>query len=150
MHLNQSHLDIAATTRSLYRPEFEHDACGVGFIASTKGERSNRVLRLGLTSICNLNHRGAIDADSKTGDGAGLLTQIPYEILRDDIARLGHSLTEDSDLGVGFVFLPHDNVYAQARCKTIVEDVLEERNLFLFGWREVPINIRLLGDKAQL
>src|SRR6266550_9557104 len=109
MNLNQAHLDAAAATRSLYSAEFEHDACGTGFVASTRGERSNRVLRLGLTSICNLNHRGAIDADSKTGDGAGLLTQIPYGIFREEIERLGHSFTEDSDLGVGFVFLPHDN-----------------------------------------
>ena len=149
MNLNQSHLDAANAVRSLYRPEFEHDACGVGFVASTCGERSNRVLRLGLTSICNLNHRGAIDADAKTGDGAGLLTQIPYEIFREEVERLGHSLTEDEDLGVGFIFLPHDNAYAQARCKTIVEEVLKERNLFLYGWREVPINIRVLGEKAQ-
>jgi glutamate synthase domain-containing protein 2/glutamate synthase domain-containing protein 1/glutamate synthase domain-containing protein 3 len=149
MDLNQSHLDAANAVPSLYRPEFEHDACGVGFVASTRGECSNRVLRLGLNSICNLNHRGAIDADTKTGDGAGLLTQIPYQILREEVARLGHEVEEDGDLGVGFVFLPHDNAYAQARCKTIVEDVLEERNLFLYGWREVPINIRLLGEKAQ-
>ncbi len=149
MHLNQAHLDAAARARSLYSPEFEHDACGVGFVASTRGECSNRVLRLGLTSLCNLNHRGAIDSDSKTGDGAGLLTQIPYAIFREEVERLGHSLAEDSDLAVGFLFLPHDNAYAQARCKTIVEEVLEERNLFLLGWREVPINVRVLGDKAQ-
>src|SRR5437879_2102548 len=117
LNLNQSHLDKAASIRSLYSPEFEHDACGVGFVASTKGERSNRVLRFGLTSICNLNHRGAIDADSKTGDGAGLLTQIPYGIFREEIERLGHSLETDEDLAVGFILLPHDNAYAQARCK---------------------------------
>src|SRR5256885_527374 len=150
MSLNQTHRDKAALSRSLYQAEFEHDACGVGFVASTQGERSNRVLRFGLTSICNLNHRGAIDADAKTGDGAGLLTQIPHEIFREHVDRFGYSLTDDSDLAIGFVFLPHDNAYAQARCKTIVEQVIEERNLFLFGWREVPINIGVLGDKAQL
>ncbi len=149
MHLNQAHLDAAARTRSLYSPEFEHDACGVGFVASTHGECSNRLLRLGLTSLCNLNHRGAIDSDSKTGDGAGLLTQIPYAIFRKEVERMGYTLEKDSDLAVGFLFLPHDNAYAQARCKTIVEEVLEERNLFLLGWREVPINLRVLGDKAQ-
>jgi glutamate synthase domain-containing protein 2/glutamate synthase domain-containing protein 1/glutamate synthase domain-containing protein 3 len=149
MSLNQTYLDKAASVRSLYRPEFEHDSCGVGFVASIAGERSNRVLRLGLTSLCNLNHRGAIDADAKTGDGAGLLTQIPYRIFREEAKRLGHAVSDDSELAVGFIFLPHDNAYAQARCKAIVEDVVEERNLFLLGWREVPINIRVLGGKAQ-
>jgi glutamate synthase domain-containing protein 2/glutamate synthase domain-containing protein 1/glutamate synthase domain-containing protein 3 len=150
MNLNQSHLDQAASCRSLYRPEAEHDACGVGFIASIHGECSNRILRLGLSSLCNLSHRGALDADAKTGDGAGLMTQIPYALFREEIARMGQQLYRDSDLGVGFVFLPHDNAYAQARAKAIVEDVIEERGLYLFGWREVPINIRLLGDKAQM
>ncbi len=149
MNLNQAHLDAAASARTLYLPESEHDSCGVGFVASTQGECSNRILRLGLKSLCNLNHRGAVDADSTTGDGAGVLTQIPYAIFREELARLGHELAADTDLGIGFAFLPHDNAYAQARCKTIIEEVLEERNLFLLGWREVPVDMRVLGGKAQ-
>jgi len=135
---------------SLYQPEEEHDSCGVGFVAAINGERSNRVLRYGLTSVCNMAHRGAMDADAKTGDGSGVLTQIPYKIFRKELAKLGHTLYNDSDLGVGFVFLPHDNAYAQARAKAIVEEILEQRELFQFGWREVPLNIMVLGEKAQL
>jgi glutamate synthase domain-containing protein 2/glutamate synthase domain-containing protein 1/glutamate synthase domain-containing protein 3 len=135
---------------SLYQPEEEHDSCGVGFVAAIKGERSNRILHYGLTSACNMAHRGAMDADAKTGDGSGVLTQIPYKIFRKEVAKLGHTLYNDSDLGVGFVFLPHDNAYAQARAKAIVEEVLEQRELFRFGWREVPLNIMVLGEKAQL
>ena len=135
---------------SLYRPEEEHDSCGVGFVAAINGERSNRVLRYGLTSVCNMAHRGAIDADAKTGDGSGVMTQIPYKIFRKEVAKLGHTLYNDSDLGVGFAFLPHDNAYAQARAKAIIEEVLEQRQLFQFGWREVPLNIMVLGEKAQL
>src|SRR3984893_17413525 len=135
---------------SLYQPEEEHDSCGVGFVAAINGERSNRVLRYGLTSVCNMAHRGAIDADAKTGDGSGVLTQIPYKIFRKEVVKLGHTLYNDSDLGVGFVFLPHDNAYAQARAKAIIEEVLEQRELFQFGWREVPLNIMVLGEKAQL
>jgi glutamate synthase domain-containing protein 2/glutamate synthase domain-containing protein 1/glutamate synthase domain-containing protein 3 len=135
---------------SLYEPEEEHDSCGVGFVAAINGEKSNRVLRYALTSICNMAHRGAIDADAKTGDGAGVLTQIPYKIFRKEVAKLGHRLYNDSDLGIGFAFLPHDNAYAQARAKAIVEEVLEQRGLFQFGWREVPLNIMVLGEKAQL
>ncbi len=148
--MNESMQAAACQGASLYRPEHEHDACGTGFIADIGGVRSNRVLRHGLQSLCNLVHRGALDADAKTGDGAGLLTQLPYNILRPVVGRLGHHLYQDGDLGVGFFFLPHDNAYAQARVKAIAEEVLEARGLFLFGWREVPTNINVLGDKAQL
>jgi glutamate synthase domain-containing protein 1 len=135
---------------SLYDPSEEHDSCGVGFVASVKGERSNRVLHLGLTAVCQMVHRGAVDADAKTGDGSGILTQIPYKIFRREVARLGHTLYNDSDLAIGSVFLPHDNAYAQARAKSVVEDVLTSRQLFQFGWREVPLHISVLGEKAQL
>ena len=135
---------------SLYRPEEEHDSCGVGFVAAINGERSNRVLRYGLTAVCSMAHRGAMDADAKTGDGSGVMTQIPYKLLRKEVAKLGHALYNDTDLGVGFVFLPHDNAYAQARAKAIIEEILEQRELFQFGWREVPLNVLVLGEKAQL
>jgi glutamate synthase domain-containing protein 2/glutamate synthase domain-containing protein 1/glutamate synthase domain-containing protein 3 len=148
--MNESMREAARRAPSLYNPDCEHDACGVGFIADISGQRSNRVLRYGLQSICNLGHRGALDADAKTGDGAGLLTQLPYNILRGEVSRCGHHLFQDEDLGVGFVFLPHDNAYAQARAKAITEEVLESRGLFLFGWRAVPTNINVLGEKAQL
>ncbi|MBV8141130.1 MAG: glutamate synthase large subunit, partial [Verrucomicrobia bacterium] len=136
--------------KSLYRPEEEHDSCGVGFVATINGERSNRVLRYGLTSKCNMAHRGAMDADAKTGDGSGVTTQIPYKLFRKEVAKLGHTLYNDTDLGIGFVFLPHDNAYAQARAKAVIEEVLEHRGLFQFGWREVPLNVLVLGEKAQL
>ncbi len=135
---------------SLYRPEEEHDSCGVGFVAAINGERSHRVLRHGLTSKCNMAHRGAMDADAKTGDGSGVMTQIPYKLFRKEVTKLGHTLYNDSDLGVGFVFLPHDNAYAQARAKAVIEEVLEHRELFQFGWREVPLNVLVLGEKGQL
>ncbi len=134
---------------SLYLPEFEHDACGVGFVAQVSGKRSNRITRIGLQSICNLMHRGALDADAKTGDGAGISTQIPYKLFLPIIEKMGQHAYQEGDLAVGVVFLPHDNAYAQARAKAITEEVLRERELFLFGWREVPINLHVLGDKAQ-
>ncbi|MDD5201127.1 MAG: glutamate synthase large subunit, partial [Terrimicrobiaceae bacterium] len=127
----------------------EHDSCGVGFAAQVSGMRSNRILKIGLRSICSLMHRGALDADAKTGDGAGVMTQIPYKIFAPEVARLGHQLFQESDLAVGVMFLPFDHAYAQARAKAITAEVLEKRGLFLFGWREVPINLRVLGEKAQ-
>ncbi len=148
--MNQDLPSSQAAKRSLYSPDHEHDSCGVGFVAQVSGRRSNQILKIGLRSLCSLMHRGALDADAKTGDGAGLLTQIPYKLFIPEVARLGHQLYQVSDLGVGVMFLPHDNAYAQARAKAITQEVIEKRGLFMFGWREVPINIRVLGDKAQL
>ncbi len=146
--MNQVILDATQGLRSLYSPANEHDACGVGFIAQVSGKRSNQVLQYALQSLCALAHRGAVDADAKTGDGAGVVTQIPYKLFKTEVQKLGHNLYNDGDLGVGMIFLPHDNAYAQARAKAIIEEVLGARGLFLFGWREVPVNIRVLGDKA--
>jgi len=146
--MNHVILDSTKGIDSLYSPTQEHDACGVGFIAQVSGQRSNQVLQYALQSLCALAHRGAVDADAKTGDGAGVVTQIPTKLFKPEVQRLGHQLYNDDDLGVGMIFLPHDNAYAQARAKAIIEEVLEARGLFLFGWREVPININVLGEKA--
>jgi glutamate synthase domain-containing protein 2/glutamate synthase domain-containing protein 1/glutamate synthase domain-containing protein 3 len=147
MPLNQAILDRTESFHGLYDPAFEHDACGVGFVASIKGQRSNKILRHALTCVCSLIHRGAMDADAKTGDGAGVLTQIPYRLFRYEVEKLGHKLFQDSDLGVGMMFLP-DDPYTQARCRHITETVLSEHKLFLFGWRVVPVNRAVLGEKA--
>lgn len=147
--MNQAIQESTRNKGGLYDHSHEHDSCGVGFVAQVDGRRSNAILRTGLRAICNLMHRGALDADAKTGDGAGIMTQIPYKIFAPEVARLGYTLYKETDLAVGVLFLPHDNAYAQARAKAITQEVLEKRGLFLFGWREVPINIRLLGEKAQ-
>ncbi|MCE0483414.1 MAG: glutamate synthase large subunit [Methylacidiphilales bacterium] len=147
MPLNQATLDATGSFHGLYDPAFEHDACGVGFVASIKGQRSNSILRKALTCVCSLIHRGAMDADAKTGDGAGILTQIPYRLFRAEVEKMGHKLFQDSDLGVGMMFLPSDP-YTQARCRHITEVVLAEHKLFIFGWRIVPVNRQVLGEKA--
>ena len=138
------------SSTSLYDPANEHDACGVGMVAKISGLRSNEILRIGLRSICNLMHRGALDADARTGDGAGISTQIPYKLFKPVIEKLGQKLYRDSDLGVGVMYLPNDNEYAKARAKAITEEVIEKRGLYLFGWREVPTNKQILGTKALL
>ena len=132
----------------LWRPEFEHDSCGVGFVANISGKRSTQPLRMAINSVCNLMHRGAVDADAKTGDGAGVLTQIPHKLFAKEVTKLGHKLFNENDLAVGFFFLPRENAYHLAQCKAIVEDVIKKRGLFLFGWRRVPIDKSVLGDKA--
>jgi glutamate synthase (NADPH/NADH) large chain/glutamate synthase (ferredoxin) len=147
MSLNQSLLDRVKNFHGLYDPRFEHDACGVGFVASVQGERRNDILKGALTSVCALSHRGAMDADAKTGDGAGVLTQLPYELFRPEVEKLGHKLFRNEDLGVGMMFLPASS-YEASRVRKLTEDVLSKRKLFLFGWRTVPINKNVLGDKA--
>lgn len=117
-------------------------------VAQINNTRSNRILKVGLRSLCGLMHRGALDADSCTGDGAGITTQIPYKLFRKVITSLGHQLYNDTDLGVGMMFLPHQNLYAQARAKAITEEIIAKRGLFLFGWRPVPVLPHVLGNKA--
>jgi glutamate synthase domain-containing protein 2/glutamate synthase domain-containing protein 1/glutamate synthase domain-containing protein 3 len=147
MPLNQAILDQTESFHGLYDPSSEHDACGVGFVANINGQRSNTILRRALTCVCSLIHRGAMDADAKTGDGAGILTQIPYKLFRAELTKMGHNLFQDSDLGIGMMFLPNDP-YTQARCRHITETVLQEHKLFIFGWRVVPVNPAVLGEKA--
>jgi len=148
MSLNQSIIDQLGSYDGLYRPEQEHDACGVGFVANIHGEASAKILKTAIACVCALSHRGAMDADAKTGDGAGVLTQIPYDLFRPEVEKLGHKLFNDADLGVGFLFLPKDNAYEQAFCRKVVEETLEKRKLFVFGWRKVPVRMNVLGDKA--
>ncbi len=134
------------TTHGLYDPRFEHDACGVGFVATTGG-RSHAILAQALEAVANLSHRGAVSADGKTGDGAGILTQIPYRMLAPDLQRLGVRTPRYTDLGVGMIFLPRDN-RRQGRARAILEDAVTREGLILFGWRKVPVATSALGDDA--
>ncbi|HAV64541.1 MAG TPA: glutamate synthase subunit alpha, partial [Verrucomicrobiales bacterium] len=133
---------------SLYDPSFEHDACGVGFIANTSGKKEFRILEYALQALCNLAHRGALDADAKTGDGAGVLIQLPTEFFRREVEKLGANLKDDGDIGVGFIFMPRDK-YKISHCQQIVEEAVQKFGIHVFGWRQVPVNPRCLGDKAK-
>lgn len=133
----------------LYSPEFEHDACGVGFIANIHGKRSHGVLTQAITGLNNLAHRGAIDADAVTGDGAGVLTQIPHAIFREFLESQGKVLYGDSDLGVAVVFVPLDDHYAQSHAKRIVEDAVKGEGMSFVAWRECPVDPDCLGQKAD-
>ena len=133
----------------LYKKEFEHDACGVGLLANINGERSHALLRKSIQALKSLAHRGAVDADAITGDGAGILTQIPYELFRSYLEEDGKHLFQDEDLGVGVVFLPNNDDYAQSHGKKIVEEEVKREGLSMLGWREVPVNSTCLGRKAE-
>ncbi len=134
---------------SLYRSEFEHDACGVGFIADIGGNKSHEILVQALYSVINLTHRGAVDADAKTGDGAGVLTQIPVRLLAREVERLGAHLDTPDDLGVGMIFLPRKDLEAQKLSRKIIEESIQRQGLVFLGWRQVPLNMEALGDKAK-
>ena len=132
----------------LYRPEQERDACGVGFVADVSGKRDYRILDMALECVTNLTHRGALDADAKTGDGAGVLFQIPAAFFAAEAARLGGRLERPEDLAVGMVFLPGRDGDAAAGCREALERAAKSRGLTVFGWREVPVDASVLGDAA--
>ena len=132
----------------LYSTDQEHDACGVGFIAKLTGERSYDVLNRAITALKALAHRGAIDADAVTGDGAGVLTQLPVEFFKDYLESIKKPLFKDTDLGVGMIFLPKGDDYAAAHAKKIVESAVKAEGLSFLGWREVPTDASCLGRKA--
>lgn len=133
---------------SLYDSKFEHDACGVGFIANTDGRKERRILDYAIEALCHLAHRGALDADAKTGDGAGVLIQLPREFFRAEIEKMNANLISLDDLAVGMIFLPQDP-YKASHCRRIIEDSLKEMDIHLFGWRQTPVGPECLGEKAR-
>jgi glutamate synthase (ferredoxin) len=133
--------------QGLYDPQHEHDACGVGFIVHLKGKRSHQIVRDGLRALNNLNHRGACGCEVNTGDGAGVLIQIPHELFREQCPSLGISLPPPGEYGVGILFLPRDNE-AQARGKQLFERIVTEEGQRLLGWRSVPTHNESLGATA--
>jgi len=131
----------------LYHPDLEHDACGVGFVADISGHRSHGILERAVESVVNLTHRGAVSADMRTGDGAGILTQLPHKLLSRDLEKSGARLPKPADLAVGMLFLPRDTA-ARERCQQIVEQVVAGNALRLLAWRDVPVDSAVLGAHA--
>ncbi|MEI6537777.1 MAG: glutamate synthase subunit alpha, partial [Verrucomicrobiaceae bacterium] len=134
---------------SLHRMENERDACGVGFVAQVNGAKSHEILRLALGGCCAVVHRGAMDSDMKTGDGAGILAQIPHKILL-PVAEyeFGVKLDHPLDLAVGVFFLPQDEL-ARIKIQNVAEGAVAKRDVKVIGWRQVPINPNELGEKAR-
>ena len=134
---------------SLHRPELERDACGVGVVAHVKGERSRRILELGMTSVSNVTHRGALNADMKTGDGAGVTTHLPYGVLLPEVEKRGGKLEEPTDLAVGVFFLSAKNDADNLKGRILAEGVIRNRGIGIIGWRDVPTDDKALGDQAR-
>ena len=138
----------AARLHDTYTPDMEHDACGVGLVAALDGKRRRDVVVAGIDALKAVWHRGAVDADGKTGDGAGIHIEIPQDFFADAVERGGHRL-RPGPIGVGQVFLPKTDLGAQERCRQIVETEILAMGYATYGWRQVPINVACIGEKAN-
>jgi len=136
------------TRQGLYDPRFEHDACGVGFVANIKGEKSHAIVQNGLRVLQNLTHRGACGCDPLTGDGAGILVQVPDAFLRKECGSLKIDLPDVGEYGVGMVFLPRD-VTERNVCKQLFEQIVHEEGQRFLGWRTVPTDPNACGELAR-
>src|SRR5918998_6338700 len=125
--------------QGLYDPSNEQDSCGVGFIADMKNRKSHAIVEQGLAILRNLDHRGAVGADPKIGDGCGILVQIPHRFFAEECAAFGIALPEPGRYGVGHLFMPRDEV-GFAIVRTAVENAIADEGLILLGWRDVPVD----------
>jgi glutamate synthase (NADPH) large chain len=135
--------------KGMYSFEEEHSSCGVGLVVNVNGEKSREVVLNGINALKAIWHRGAVDADGMTGDGAGIHLQIPVPFFYDQVRRTGHTPREDELIAVGQVFLPRTNFAAQETCRTIVETEVLRMGYYIYGWRHVPVDISVLGEKAN-
>ena len=127
----------------------EHDACGVGLIAATNGKKSRKIVEYGIEALKAIWHRGAVDADGKSGDGAGIQIEIAPDFFKEKILSTGHTLDEEKRICVGMVFLPRTDYSEQEKCREIIESALLAENYYIYGWRQVPINPSVLGKTAD-
>ena len=132
----------------VYSKNMEHDACGVGLVASTEGRKSRKVVENGIEALKAVWHRGAVDADGKTGDGAGIHIEIPKDFFVEKIEITGHKY-DNSEICVGMIFFPKNNYESQETCRTLIESELTKNNFNIYGWRQVPVNPKVLGAKAD-
>ncbi|WP_395752713.1 glutamate synthase large subunit [Prosthecobacter sp.] len=134
--------------QGLYDPQFEHDACGVGFICQMKGKRSHDIVQQGLTILINLDHRGAVGSEKNTGDGAGILMQVPDKFLRKVTAPLGITLPAEGHYGVAMAYCSPDKAQREAAARAF-EKVAEEEGQKVLGWRDVPVDNSMIGLSAK-
>jgi glutamate synthase (NADPH/NADH) large chain len=134
--------------QGLYHPQNERDACGIGFVASIKGERSHDIITKGIQVLINLTHRGASGCDPETGDGAGVLIQIPHRFFARECAKLGFTLPGPGEYGVGMVFFPVEK-HERLQCEGILESAVREEGLSVLGWRDMPVDATAIGRVAR-
>jgi glutamate synthase (ferredoxin) len=138
----------APARQGLYDPTFEHDACGVGFLVNIKGRKSHNIVSDALQILRNLDHRGACGCEANTGDGAGILMQMPHEFLKLAAKEAGVALPGEKEYGLGMVYLPPD-AGERRECEKALEQIITEEGQKLLGWRDVPTDNSMLGETAQ-
>jgi len=141
-------MDGLPVEQGLYDPRNEHDACGIGFVVNIKGEQSHEIILKGLQILINLTHRGACGCDPETGDGAGILIQIPHQFFARECATLGFQLPAPGEYGVGMVFLPVEPGH-RLQVEGILERIAREEGLTVLGWRDTPVNADAIGRVAR-
>ncbi|HEX5447059.1 MAG TPA: glutamate synthase subunit alpha, partial [Pirellulales bacterium] len=146
--MESNHRTGPPPAQGLYHPAQEHDACGVGFVVNIRGEASHQIVRSGIEILVNLTHRGACGCDPLTGDGAGILTQIPHEFFAEKARELGMALPPRGDYAVGAMFLPTDEAERQFAVEQFERIVAAEGQVFL-GWRDMPVDNSVLGYTAR-
>jgi len=134
--------------QGLYDPQFEHDSCGVGFVCNIKGITSNDIVKKGIEVLDRLSHRGAVGADPETGDGAGILIQIPHDFFKKECTKIGLDLPEKGEYGTGLVFLPTSK-RDRTSCEDIFAKVIKSERQGLIGWRDVPVDGTRIGISAR-
>ncbi len=132
----------------LYRSEYEHDSCGVGFIANIKGRKSHQIIQDGLTMLSRMAHRGACGCEPNTGDGAGILLQVPHEFFLHECTQIGIRLPRVGEYGVGLIFLPAEH-RVREECRKVLERQIKKMNLILLGYRKVPTENEDLGETSR-
>jgi glutamate synthase (NADPH) large chain len=147
MHTSESPLRIPHP-QGLYHQRNEHDACGMGLVASIRGDKSHEIIRKGLEVLINLTHRGAAGCDPETGDGAGILIQVPHVFFARECGELGMRLPEPGAYGVAMVFLPVEK-HSRLQCEGIFERIAQEEGLTVLGWRDTPVNGDAIGREAR-
>ena len=126
----------------------EKDSCGVGFIANIKGRKSHQIVSDAINILCNLEHRGAVGADPRAGDGAGILVQIPHAFFARKAAEIGFQLPKPGDYAVGALFMPKETAWRKV-IKSIIADQIKDEGLMLLGWRDVPTDNSSLGETVK-
>ena len=134
--------------QGLYRPEFEHDSCGTGFITNINGHKSNQIIDNALTMLENMEHRGACGCDPDSGDGAGILIQLPHELLMEECSNLEMSLPQPGEYGVGMIFFPKDSSLKKA-CRTVIGNAIEKLGLHSLGYRKLVVDSTVIGETAR-
>ena len=134
--------------QGLYDPKFEHDACGIGFVVNIKGKKTHEIVEQALTVLQNLEYRGACGCEENTGEGAGILLQIPHAFLQNACEGLGLRLPKPGQYGVGMIFLPLDRDQRH-QCEEMLEEIVASEGQQVLGWRSVPTDNLYLGDTAK-